>query len=87
MLLAAGIAPSSLAPQAGLLHPLDSLFSLVQSLMFEASSAFCTGHVPNILCPLEKVSLAAHVLNADAVDALRISGFAVVLDGNVLTLV
>jgi len=30
---------------------------------------------------LEKVSLAAHVQNADAVDALRTSGCTVALDG------
>lgn len=41
-----------------------------------------TAHVPNILCPLE-VDLAERVLNADAVDALGISGCAVALDGHV----
>jgi len=40
-----------------------------------------TVHTANILCSLEKVSLAAHVQNADAVDALRTSGCTVALDG------
>lgn len=35
------------------------------------------------MCPSEKVSTAAHALNADAVDVLRISGCAVALDGHV----
>lgn len=36
-------------------------------------------------CPSEKVSTAAHAMNADAADALRISGCAVVLGGHVQT--